>query len=88
METTTQLKKKRFGFLNFCKRSGSTFDGCSIFDNVSELIDNSIDAKCNNIKILIDEGKKKMYYCDNGKGMIEEEFEKLLTPYSDNDDES
>jgi hypothetical protein len=81
-------RKSRFGFLNFCKRSGSTYDGCSVFDNISELVDNSIDAKCNEIVIFIDENKKKMYYCDDGNGMDKDKFEKLLTPYSDNYNES
>jgi hypothetical protein len=77
-------------FQNFLKRFidyGFNFGDC-----VSELIDNSLDAECTIVKIILDkylcdDGSYKyfLYVIDDGKGMDIDAFEKFFEMYADKD---
>jgi hypothetical protein len=86
-------KVGNINFKNFLKRF--TDFGFNYGDCVGELIDNSIDAKCSEVKIELhdvkdQEGKHNyfLYVIDDGEGMDMNAFEKFFEMYGDKDNQT
>ena len=81
---TSQSKIGSFNFSKYLRGLGER-EGFSKLDYFKELIDNSFDARANNVYIYLDETDNSIAIVDDGHGMNEDKFKKIAEFYTEDE---